>query len=215
MKKSILVLFLLLGSMTALAKPLGVAIWEPIPGKAQQMIASAQAAGKIHQAPGASVAMHLDTLGRLHYVLAFDDWDAWAAFNEALPKSDAWREWQGRASADPAAKQVHNYFMEEVVSAEAPGRFTQAYLWEPVNGNVTAFLRDALAAREIHEAAGIDVSINVDQMNRVHYVMNYSSHAAFAKQRATPNAEFQAFSQRFSAAPVGRLVEVYTVTALP
>jgi len=105
--------------------------------------------------------------------------------------------------------------MEEVVSPEAPGRFTQIYLWEPLNGNVTAFLRDARQAREIHEAAGIDIGINVDQMNRVHYVMSYPSHAAFAAQRKSPNADFQAFSQRFSAAPIGQLLEVYTVTALP
>ena len=215
MKKAFLIFLMIFGSAMATAKPLGVAVWDPAPGKAPQMLASAQAAAEIHRGLGATVAMHLDTLGRLHYVVAFEDWDGWARFNEALPKSDAWRQWQGRAAADPAAKQVENYFMEEVVSPDAPGRFTQIYLWEPLNGNVSAFLRDALQAREIHEAAGVDIAINVDQMNRVHYVMSYPSHAAFAAQRKAPNADFQAFSQRFSAAPIGRLVEVYTVTALP
>ena len=65
--------------------------------------------------------------------------------------------------------------------------------------NVTAFLRDARQAREIHEAAGIDIGINVDQMNRVHYVMSYPSHAALVAQRKAPST--QIFKPSPSASP--------------
>ena len=52
--------------------------------------------------------MHLDTLGRLHYVVTFEDWDGWAILNEAL-LDKRWASLApvaGSAVADPAAKQV-------------------------------------------------------------------------------------------------------------
>jgi hypothetical protein len=57
-----------------------VFIWDPAPGRGSELIQSGMQAEAIHEKSGADVAINVDRLGRMHYVMSFDSWEAWAKF---------------------------------------------------------------------------------------------------------------------------------------
>ena len=90
------------------------------------------------------------------------------------------------------------------------GAVYQVYIWQPRDGRISDVIETATQAKAIHEKAGARVSIFVDQLNRMHYVMNYDSLNHWAKVRDTPNPEFQEWWDQQTTAPNADLVEVYT-----
>ena len=72
----------------------------------------------------------------------------------------------------------------------------------------------AMEARAIHEKSGVKVEIHVDQMQNMHYVMNFKNWAAWAMMQDSPSAAFQAFMQRIQASPNAELIKVYTASNL-
>ena len=86
---------------------LSVFIWDALPGKFQQMLDTSLRAREIHTKAGAQVAVMVDQLRRMHYVMGFDSWADWAKFSDKPPK--AFRELVMEVEKDPNAKLIENY----------------------------------------------------------------------------------------------------------
>ena len=84
-----------------------VFIWEPLMGRGGDIYQSAMQAKAIHEKAGARVAINIDQLRRLHYVMSYDSWDAWARMQDTPnPEFQAFMQKQGE---DPNAKLVKVY----------------------------------------------------------------------------------------------------------
>jgi hypothetical protein len=89
------------------------------------------------------------------------------------------------------------------------------FIWQPRDGRIGDVIESATEAKAIHEKAGARVSIITDQMNRMHYVMNYDDWNHWAKVQDTPNEAFAEFWEQQMADPNSDLVEVYTASRIP
>ena len=206
---------LLCASLTQ-AAALAVTIWKPFPGKSPLMIEQALAAKAIQEKLGATVTIGMENTGRMHYALGgFENWQAYAAFVAKLQASEEWAAWGQRAGANPGSEQVENYLLDVLPGASDGGNAYQVFIWQPRDGRVNDVIESATEAKAIHEKAGARVAINVDQMNRVHYVMNYDDLSHWAKNQDTPNQEFAEFWERQMQDPNADLVEVYTASRMP
>ena len=212
---------LLLASSLVQAAALAVTIWKPIPGKAEAMLESAQAAKAIHEKLGADVTIAIENTGRLHYALGFESWTAWADWQEKVASSKEWAAWQARTNANPSAIQEENFQLDVVpgtqnpVGEGSPGNAYQVFIWDPPGMRTQALVQAAMEAKAIHEKHGVTVGINVDQLGRMHYVMNFRDWKHWAKVQDTPDPDFANFMLRQAVNPTGELVEVYTATRLP
>jgi len=216
MKSIIAVALLLLFCSIAHSAPLGVTIWKPYPGKSAQMVEQAMAAKAIQEKLGATVTIAMENTGRMHYAVAgFETWQEWAKWVAKLQASEEWTSWQAKSLADPASAQEENYLLNVLPGANGGGGVYQVFIWDPRDGGVGRLVEVAQQAKAIHEKSGIRVSINVDQMQRMHYVMDYDNLDHWAKMQDTPNEEFSAFMEKQSANPTGDLIEVYTANRLP
>ena len=61
-------------------------------------------------------------------------------------------------------------------------------------------------------ADGAAVTILTDQMNRMHYVMNFANWDVWAKFQDADHPEFEAFMQKQQQDPTARLITVYTAS---
>ena len=195
---------------------LNVTIWQPYPGKTSLMMEQAMAAKAIQEKLGATVTMGLENTGRMHYAVGgFDNWQAWAKYAAKLQASAEWAAWLERAQANPGSAQEENYLLNVLPGSNGGGTTYQVFIWEPRDGRINELLAAAAEAKAIHEKAGARVGINVDQMQRMHYVMNFDDLDHWAKMQDTPNPEFEAFLERQRANPAADLVEVYTANRMP
>ena len=67
-----------------------------------------------------------------------------------------------------------------------------------------------LAAKAIQEKQGVNVSVAIDRLNRMHYVINHDSWIAYGKFHETANPEFQAFMAKQGENPGSKLIRTYT-----
>ena len=88
------------------------------------------------------------------------------------------------------------------------------FIWEPELGRGADLFQAAMQAKAIHEKDGAAVTIHADQMQNMHYVMNFDSWEAWATFQDSQHPEFQAFMQERSRDPGGRLIKVYTASEL-
>jgi hypothetical protein len=65
-------------------------------------------------------------------------------------------------------------------------------------------------AKAIHEKGDVHVSVAVDKLNRMHYIMQYDNWEDYAKEWDTPNPEFSAFMSGQDKNPGARLIKRYT-----
>jgi hypothetical protein len=194
---------------------MNVTIWKPMPGKSAQMIEHALAAKAIQEKLGASITIGMENTGRMHYALGgFENWQAWAAFVAKLEANADWAAWQQRTGPNPAALQEENFLLNALPGGNDGGSVYQVFIWQPRDGRISDVIETASQAKVIHEKAGARVSIIVDQLNRMHYVMNYDDLNHWAKLRDTPNPEFTEFWDQQTADPNADLVEVYTASRL-
>ena len=201
-------------SAFAIADVLEVNIWKSMPGMAPQTFQYGAEARAIHEDLGASVIIGADTDGRMHYALTFENWAAWAKFNAKADASEAWGAFIAKINQNPSAELEDNYLLN-VASPGAPlaGAY-QVFIWEPELGRGADMFQAGMEAKAIHEKAGVSVSINFDQLNRMHYLVSFNSWDAWAKFADTPNEEFNAFMQKQSQNPTAKLVKVYTANTL-
>ena len=212
MKKIISILTLLV-STPVLAEVLDVSIFNPMPGKAQVMAQTAQEAKAIQEKLGANTSIAFDIDGRMHYVSTFENWQAWTAHGDKLDSSEEWQALGQKIGANPSAVREDRYLLNTVASAE-PTDMYQVFIWEPQDGKALgAVIESAMKAKAIHEKGGAKISINVDQMQRMHYVMNFESWDAWAKFQDSPAPpEWNEYWTEASKDPAGKLVKVYTAS---
>jgi len=203
---------LLLCSSISWAQVLEVNIWQPMPGMAAQTIAYAKEAEGIANDLGGGAMVGQDRNGSLHFVTSHKNWAEWAAFQKKRAQSKAWAGFMSKISAKPSATLTQNYLL----TTPAPGKdgpVYQVFIWKPELGRGAELFEAGMKAKAIHEKDGASVTIHADQMQNMHYVMNFDSWEAWAKFQDAPHPEFQAFMQERSKNPAGSLINVYTASA--
>ena len=108
----------------------------------------------------------------------------------------------------------HCLIIVAAASTTSDGGVYQVFIWEPLDGKVGALMQGGIGANPIHEKAGANVAVYRDQLNRMHYVMQFADWETWGKMQDTPNPEFAAYMQSASQNPSGRLVQVYTASSL-
>jgi hypothetical protein len=211
----VLVLGLLLSiSSWTVADVLDVNIWKAMPGKNRMLVKYAAEAQAIQQKLGANASVGRDMEGRIHTVTNFKNWAEWAAFGEKLQGSSAWGKFLDKIDKNPSAELEDNYLLNTPLSGGSGGEVYQVFIWKAELGRADDMFQSGMEAAAIHKKAGISVDIHVDQMQNMHYALNFDSWADWAKMQDTPNAEFQAFMQRQGADPTAQLIKVYTANNL-
>ncbi len=183
-----------------------------MPGQGQQTLQRGQEARAIHEKLGAKVAIAMDTDGRMHYAATYEDWADWVKVGSRLQTSEQWQTFGRRIAANPTAE-VEDHYMLRVVSPGGGGSTYQVFVWDPLPGRGGDLVTNSLIAKKIHEKAGADVGILLDQLGRMHYVVSFDSMEAWAKFADTPNPAFQTFMREQNEDPTGKLIKVYTATA--
>ena len=91
----------------------------------------------------------------------------------------------------------------------------QVFIWE-ATGTVGALVSSGMEAEKIHEKGGADVSINIDQMNRMHYVMSFDSWEAWGKYmaRQANDEEWNAFVAEASQRQIATLTKVWRLNLM-
>jgi hypothetical protein len=212
MRTIVFALMLSLSSLTT-AQVLEVNIWKSLPGQNQLTIQYGQEAVAINNKLGGNASIGVDLAGRMHFVLAFENWAAWAKHTGKLQASKEWGAMLERFSKNPSAELEDNYLLD-TPAAGADGNVYEVYVFQPVLGRGGDLFRGGMEAKAIHEKAGANVTIHADQLGNMHYVLNFDSWDDWGKFRDTPNPAFQAFMQEFSKDPAGRMIKVYTAANL-
>lgn len=200
-------------SSFSVADVLVVDIWKSMPGMNQTTRQYGQEAKAIHKKLGASITLGVDMEGRMHVARGFENWAAWAKHGQKLQASKEWAAFLEKINKNPSAELEDHYMMNTPVPGQV-GAVYQVFIWEPASGRGGNLFESAMQAKVIHEKAGARVSINIDQLQKLHYVMSYDSWDAWAKMQDTPNPEFQAFMKKQGENPNGKLVKVYTATSM-
>ena len=116
-----------------------------------------------------------------------------------------------KISVKPSATLIDNNLLNTPVPGK-DGSVYQVFIWQPELGRGADLFQAGMKAKAIHEKDGAAVTIHADQMQNMHYVMNFDSWEAWAKFQDSPHPEFQAFMQERSKDPAGRLLKVYTAS---
>jgi len=209
--KILLASVLLLCSSLAAAQVLEVNIWQPMPGMAGKTVQLGKEAEGIVNKLGGNAMVGQDRNGNLHFVTTHKNWAEWAAFQKTRSESKDWESFLSKISDKPSATLLKNYLL----NTPAPGKdgaVYQVFVWQPELGRAADLLKSGMKAKAIHEKDGVAVTIHSDQMQNLHYVMNYESWEAWAKYQDSPHPEFQAFMQEMSKNPSGRIIDVYTAS---
>ena len=72
----------------------------------------AMEAAAIQQADGVSIAINVDQLGRLHYVMSFDSWADWGKLQDT--PSPKWTAFMGKFQANPPGKVVQTFLARQL-----------------------------------------------------------------------------------------------------
>jgi len=206
-------LLLLLPSM-AMATVTHVTLWEPLPGQSAQMMATAAKAVELNKKLGMQAVTAIDTHGRLHFAMAFDDWAQWGEYQaKAAADADMQAFVQGY-STNPSAVQLDSFMLNQPLPS-APGNVYNVFIWEAYEGRSVDMLNKAMEAAAIHQADGVSIAVNVDQLGRLHYVMSFDSWADWGKLQDAPSAKWTAFMGDFQSNPAGEIVQTFLARQLP
>lgn len=89
-----------------------VFIWEPYNGRSAELFRKATEASKIHAKSGAEVAINMDQLGRMHYVMSFDSGSQWGEFQDN--PSTAWTTFWASLQDNPPGKVIETYMANQI-----------------------------------------------------------------------------------------------------
>ena len=82
-------------------------IWQPQLGRGQELVQGALQAKAIHEKAGASVGVSVDQLGRMHYLMTFESWEAWGKFADT--PNPEFQAFMAEANEDPVAQLIKVY----------------------------------------------------------------------------------------------------------
>jgi hypothetical protein len=207
----LLVIALTLFTSLAGAQVLEVNVWKPKMGGAAGTQAAAKEAQAIIAKAGGNASIGIDRDGTLHFVTNHDNWAGWAAQSAKLEKNEAWTSFIAKWNADPSAELIENYLLNTPVAGD-DGDVYQVFIWEAELGRGSDMFQAGVQAKALHEKDGAAVTIHFDQMNHMHYVMNFESWDAWAKFQDADHPEFEAFMQKQQQNPTARLIKVYTAS---
>ncbi len=216
MKSKLILLFMLASVMLvgfARAEVMEVTIWKPlagVPNSGPDTFESGLRAKEIQEKHGGEVSVARDMRGRMHFAVAHESWAAWNQWWNKLnddPKNTAfWQEVNG----SPTADQVDHYLLNVVASGKS-GPVYEVFIWEPMPGQLERLLEAGVGAKAVHDKSeGVSVSVAVDRLQRMHYILQFEGWDAYAKYWDTPNPEFDAYMAKQNADPSGRLIKKYT-----
>lgn len=84
-----------------------VFIWQPELGRGDDLFEAAMEARTIHEKAGASVGIYYDQLNRMHYGMSFENWDAWAKFQDT--PNEEFAAFMQKQNQNPTARLVKVY----------------------------------------------------------------------------------------------------------
>lgn len=94
-----------------------VATWQPLEGKAQEFLAVAAKAKKIHERLGGKVRMWQSMFGgqpaTFGYVIEHASWDDFGKFGAKMEKDGEWLTLVASAMSHPTARLVQNSLVSE------------------------------------------------------------------------------------------------------
>ena len=82
-------------------------VWQPQLGRGQELVQGALQAKVIHEKAGASVGVSVDQLGRMHYLMAFESWEAWGKFADT--PNPEFQALMTEFNKDPSAELIKVY----------------------------------------------------------------------------------------------------------
>lgn len=188
----------LLLTSSAFSQVAVVNTYQPMAGKNALTVSYMREAKAIHDAMGVTVAISSNTDGSYGYAILAPSWEAYGQFAQSLPQSAAWRAFNAKQTAAPAAVQTGNIQLAIVSppTGGPPGGVSEIFVWETTTGSMQDLIQGALGAEPIHEAAGASVSVYRDVVNnQMYYMQSFPNFAAWGKFRDTPNPEFNAYMQ--------------------
>ena len=206
-------LLLMLPSMAS-ATVTHVTLWEPLPGMSAQMMATAAKAVKLNKKLGTQAVTAIDAHGRLHFAMAFEDWAQWGEYQTRAAADADMQAFVQDYSASPSAVQLDSFMLNQPLPG-APGKVYNVFIWEAYEGRSVDMLNKAMEAAAIHQADGVSIAVNVDQLSRLHYVMSFDSWADWGKLQDAPSAEWTAFMGDFQSNPAGKIVQTFLARQLP
>lgn len=209
-----LITITLLFSNAAIADVTHVTLWEPMPGKSAQMLATASEAAEVHKSLGAQPGVAVDTMGRLHFIMSFADWAAWGAYQEKAATSKTMQSFVAKISAAPPATQIESFMLNQPLPAP-PGGVYNVFVWEVFPGRGAQMMEAAMQASAIHTKDGANVAINLDQKGRLHYVMSFDNWQQWGAFQDNPSKAWQSFFSEFNADPAGKVVQTYMARQVP
>ena len=213
MKKILITLALTLPTL-ALAQVTQVTLWEPLPGKTSEMMATAAKGVALSKKLGLQTGLALDTHGRLHYITSFKDWMSWGEFQNKAASDPEMQSFIADYTKNPSATQLKSFMLDEPLPG-VPGSVYQVFVWEPYNGRSAELFRKATEASKIHAKSGAEVAINMDQLGRMHYVMSFDSWSQWGKFQDNPSTAWTTFWASFQDNPPGKVIETYMANQIP
>lgn len=209
--KLLIAAFLAFFTSVVSAQVLEVTIWQPHAGGSAATLAAGKEAQSIIAEAGGTAGVAMDLDGSFHFFTSHENWAAWAAQTSKLAKNEAWNAFAARWNDDPAATRKENYLLN-TPSPGGNGDVYQVFIWEALPGGSAGLFKSAMEAKALHEKDGAAVTIHSDQMNRLHYAMNFDSWEAWAKFQDADHKEFDAYMQKAMENPRATLIKVYTAS---
>ena len=96
-----------------------------------------------------------------------------------------------RGYSAPSAVQLDSFMLNQPLPGE-PGNVYNVFIWESYEGRSADMMTKAMDAA-IHQADGVSIAINVDQLGRLHYVMSFDSWADWGKLQDAPSTKWTDF----------------------
>ena len=209
-------LIVFLAAMWALGAWAGVTevrMFEATPGHGADLMKAAVEARAIQQKLGATPFIGTDQMGRMHYVLQFPDWAAWAVFEDKLRASKDWAAFLAKYDLpQPISKQLAvSYLNSPVVAKTMPVTLVTAFKVNP--GKTEAFVAEGQEYVALHTKLGASPGISIDPLGNVVYVLAFDSFASEAKFLAASQAskEQAALDKKTNENPMGQAVDFYLV----
>jgi hypothetical protein len=146
--------------------------------------------------------------------MAFEDWAQWGEYQTKAAADADMQAFVQDYSTSPSAVQLDSFMLNQPLPG-APGNVYNVFIWEAYEGRSVDMLNKAMEAAAIHQADGVSIAVNVDQLGRLHYVMSFDSWADWGKLQDTPSAEWTAFMGDFQSNPAGKIVQTFLARQLP
>lgn len=200
-------------SAAAQAQVLEVFIWKALPGVSNanpQLFANGLRAKAIQGKHGAQVSVARDQMNNMHFSLMHENYAAMNEFYKNLNQDEANAEFWRDGNANPIAELTESYLLDVVAEGKG-GPVYEVFIWQPLPGKVGAMIQGAMGAKPLHDKIGLgSVSILMDRLNRLHYLIQFESWEQHAKFWDTPNPAFNEYMEKLNQDPSAELVKNYS-----